>query len=155
VFGALDRYERSRPFRPWLFGIALNQGRDVLRRRSARAPETGDEATLSALRAERDAFEQLAEQSAISVALDAVEEPFREALVLVDVVGFGYEDAADTLGCALGTVKSRVHRGRESFRAAYTRAAAGATARQTSAGKGTGSDQGERNAPKAFGRSVT
>jgi RNA polymerase sigma-70 factor (ECF subfamily) len=36
----------------------------------------------------------------------------REVLVLVGVLGFSYEEAAETIGCAMGTVKSRLNRGR-------------------------------------------
>ncbi len=45
-------------------------------------------------------------------AFDKLIDEQREALVLVGVLGFSYEEAAATIGCALGTVKSRVNRGR-------------------------------------------
>ncbi len=43
------------------------------------------------------------------------------AVTLVDVLEFSYEEAADSLECALGTVKSRVNRGRFLFRDHYSR----------------------------------
>lgn len=59
------------------------------------------------------------EVAAIDAALQAVPEPFGAALHLVDVVGTSYQEAADSLGCSLGTVKSRVNRGRLAFRDLY------------------------------------
>ena len=48
-------------------------------------------------------------------------EPFRTAVVLVDVMQLSYEEAATSLDCRIGTVKSRVNRGRLAFRDAYVR----------------------------------
>jgi len=65
------------------------------------------------------ADEQLiAEESrrALLGALGRVPDPYREALFLADVQGQGYQDIAAVLRVAVGTVKSRVNRGREALR---------------------------------------
>ncbi len=107
-------------FRSWLFGIALNAARDEGRRRG-RAPLL----YLDAFRAELaagDPADERAERRAVEAALLGVAEPFRTALVLIDVEGLSYEEAARALACAPGTVKSRVSRGRAAFRERWERA---------------------------------
>src|SRR3954464_15090853 len=49
-------------------------------------------------------------------ALDALSPDFRAAVVLCDIEGLSYEEVAATLGIKLGTVRSRIHRGRAQFR---------------------------------------
>lgn len=116
-FGNLPRL-RGATLRPWLFRVALNCARDVLRRRSRRPadpledamgrvldlpdPGLGPEASL--LERERAA--------AVRAALLEIPPDFRAALVLRDVNQLSYDEVADTLGLPLGTVKSRISRGR-------------------------------------------
>jgi RNA polymerase sigma factor (sigma-70 family) len=54
----------------------------------------------------------------IQAALDALPPDFRVAVVLCDIEGLSYEEIAATLGIKLGTVRSRIHRGRTQLRAA-------------------------------------
>jgi DNA-directed RNA polymerase specialized sigma24 family protein len=54
----------------------------------------------------------------IETALSALAPEFRAAVVLCDVEGLTYEEIADVLGLKLGTVRSRIHRGRAQLRAA-------------------------------------
>jgi len=54
----------------------------------------------------------------IQRALDALSPEFRAAVVLCDVEGLSYEEVAQVLGIKLGTVRSRIHRGRSSLRSA-------------------------------------
>lgn len=124
VYRALPRFRPVGTFRSWLFSIAFNHSRDVHRRRK-KAPllllEDVDEPgqpQVATLQREVDERRPLIEQ-----ALQRVAEPYRSALVLIDVQGLSYEEASRTLECAVGTVKSRVNRGRFAFREAYERAA--------------------------------
>lgn len=126
VYRTLDRFRADAAFRPWLFTIALNHLRDAQRRagrsRVVSMEDHRDDAAVAAAddpRAERD------ERAAIAQALGRVDEPFRTALGLVDVGGLTYEEAAATLACSVGTVKSRVHRGRLSFRDHYLKLSGG------------------------------
>ncbi|MEO0480055.1 MAG: sigma-70 family RNA polymerase sigma factor [Planctomycetota bacterium] len=107
-------------FRSWLFSIALNLARDEARSKARRARHQ-DDTIDPGDRDESDprssgALERIEQSDAIEQALARVEEPFRTAIVLVDVEGLDYQEAAESAGCALGTMKSRVARGRAAFR---------------------------------------
>jgi len=120
VLRDLNAFEPRRRFRPWLFAIALNHARDDLRRNGRRRERVRLQALPADLPAPRDeALASREERDELEAALDAVPEPYRGALHLVDVVGLDYEEAARSLECSLGTLKSRVHRGRLAFREAY------------------------------------
>ena len=54
----------------------------------------------------------------VQAALEALAPEFRAAVVLCDIEGLSYEEIAATLGVKLGTVRSRIHRGRAQLRAA-------------------------------------
>jgi RNA polymerase sigma-70 factor (ECF subfamily) len=58
---------------------------------------------------------------ALQAALDELAPEFRAAVVLCDVEGLSYEEIGATLGVKLGTVRSRIHRGRAALRAALER----------------------------------
>ena len=77
-------------------------------RRPAAQPETGPEAAFDATHFDDD----------VQRALDALSPDFRAAVVLCDIEGLSYEEIAATLGVKLGTVRSRIHRGRAQLREA-------------------------------------
>jgi DNA-directed RNA polymerase specialized sigma24 family protein len=54
----------------------------------------------------------------VQAALKALPPEYRAAVVLCDIEGFSYEEIAATLGVKLGTVRSRIHRGRAQLRSA-------------------------------------
>ena len=60
---------------------------------------------------------------ALQRALDELSPDFRVAVVLCDVVGMSYDEIAETLGVKMGTVRSRIHRGRSQLRASLEAAA--------------------------------
>jgi RNA polymerase sigma-70 factor (ECF subfamily) len=118
----LDRF-RGSSFRSWLTRIALNGATDVLRYRRRRPsepypeweddswqPPAGEEASP-----ERAAMRSSA-ASVLSAALARITADQRAAIVLYDVEGFDYQEIADMTGVSLGTVKSRIHRGRLALR---------------------------------------
>ena len=113
VFRGLASWQPDRSFRAWLFGIALNVARDEGRRRTRTPVVYTDDVPE---RVEPLPTSEHEWRSDVDEALAAVPEPFRTALVLVDRERLEYEEAAVSLGCAVGTVKSRVCRGRRAFR---------------------------------------
>ncbi len=118
----LSRF-RGDSFRSWLTRIALNAATDVLRYRKRRPadpypeweddswqPPAGDEASP-----ERQAMRNNTSRM-LAAALAQVTNDQRTAILLYDVEGFDYQEIADMTGVSLGTVKSRIHRGRLALR---------------------------------------
>lgn len=114
----------------WLFRIAINESRNRFRwwKRHRRDVTISIDATIGD--SDTTFADNLADRSispeesaltrereyAISKALLAIPEIFREAVVLCDIEGMSYEETASALGLNIGTVKSRISRGREELR---------------------------------------
>jgi RNA polymerase sigma-70 factor (ECF subfamily) len=101
----------------WLHRIVVNACLDRMRRRKAKAteplPDDEDHRTELADRTPADDPAEASERRAdVLAALRQLNEDQRAALVLVDMEGYSVDEAAEVLGCAPGTVKSRCARGR-------------------------------------------
>jgi RNA polymerase sigma-70 factor (ECF subfamily) len=112
-------------FRAWLFRIATNRALDQLRSRKRRPelpldPPDDDEVTWAEPAAPGPDLTQLAGDrealAAVEAALEALPAEQRTALLLRDVEGFAYEEIAVITSVEIGTVKSRIHRGRLAVR---------------------------------------
>lgn len=125
AYRAIDQF-RGGSFRSWLLRIALNHARDELRRRMRRIPAR----SLAAAEPDDPAIDPPDPASDPAAALDdrtlapALERALRdlpadqrEVILLADVHGLPYEEIAAITGVAVGTVKSRLSRGRERLRA--------------------------------------
>ena len=131
AFRAIGRF-KGENFRPWLMRIAANACTDELRRRHRR-PATSLDAPLLETDAPPDVPdpgagpEALAlrgeEQARIRAALLDLPADQRMAVILCDIQGFSYEEIAEVMRSATGTVKSRIARGREKLRQALARPA--------------------------------
>jgi len=116
---------RGGSFRAWLLRIVLNACYD-LRRHAVRRPASSMDALVEDLgeapwpdasAADPEATALSAETlAAVEGALAQLSEEQRAAVVLVDVQGLSYEEAAEAMACALGTVRSRLARGRARVR---------------------------------------
>jgi RNA polymerase sigma-70 factor (ECF subfamily) len=125
VFLKIRQYEPGRPARPWLYAIATNQAIDALRRRNRRiadrpadavaAPdEEGEPRPLFELlpapgEAPPDVADRTEQAARVRAAVSRLPELLRQAVLLVYFQGLKYQDAADSLGIPVGTVKSRLH----------------------------------------------
>lgn len=139
VLRAWRGYERFTPtregaFKAWIFTILHNTWISEHRKRTRRVEE------VSATTDDGDTvFDQIGEgagsaeaavldaipSSEVKAALEALNEDFRTAVVLCDVEGFSYAEIAEITGVPVGTVMSRIHRGRKALQKAlmeYARA---------------------------------
>jgi RNA polymerase sigma-70 factor (ECF subfamily) len=97
---------------PWLLGIARNMARRRLAER--KYDPLPDGPSEPALRADPlDGIVRTRQTAALRRALGSLPEVYREAVVLCDLQELSYQDAADVADCAIGTVRSRLHRGRQ------------------------------------------
>ncbi len=113
----LDKFDGRSSFGTWVYRIATNTSLDELRKRRRR-PQlhivgSDDDAPheLADPMADRE-VEASVDRSAIDAALAALPEDFRVPLVMRDVGDLDYDEIAETLGVPIGTVKSRIARGR-------------------------------------------
>jgi RNA polymerase sigma-70 factor (ECF subfamily) len=119
---------RGEAFRPWVLRIAANLCRDELRRR-VRRPSSSLDAALEAGVPEPPDDDPLPEDTALNAelragldaALAALPDDQRRAIVLCDVDGLDYSEIAAVMNTSLGTVKSRIARGRLRLREALLR----------------------------------
>lgn len=117
---------RGGSFRGWLLRIALNHARDELRRRRRRLPtrsltaDDADESSIEPPDPTADPATALHDRTlapALERALRELPQNQRDVVLLADVHGLPYDEIAAITGVALGTVKSRLSRGRERLRA--------------------------------------
>lgn len=122
---------RGDNLKAWLMRIVANTCRDMLRSSKSRPtvpldPLPPDDMEASSvpsavnLPSREESPEDYAERRelnrTIQGGLDALPQDQRMSLLLVDVQGMSYEEAAQVMGCSLGTVKSRISRGRRGLR---------------------------------------
>ena len=122
VYRALSGFKGQSSFSTWVYRITMNSCLDELRRRKNRmtssldamlengfAPsDDGDTPEQSSLRSEQ--------RRALERAIRELPEDMRAAIVLRDVQGLSYEEIAQALEANVGTIKSRISRGREKLR---------------------------------------
>lgn len=106
----------------WLSRITTNAFLDDVRRRKRRPtvalPDDADRVLVDVRADPEDVLASTSLSVDIQAALRALPEEFRVAVVLCDVVGLQYDEIADDLGIPIGTVRSRIHRGRAQLREA-------------------------------------
>jgi RNA polymerase sigma-70 factor, ECF subfamily len=104
---ALPSFRRGARFSTWLYRICVNAAHDQrLKRRPAPLEDVPEPADP------RDQFLAHELSSELQAALNQLDEDYRTAVVLYDVLGCSYAEIAELTGVAEGTVKSRIFRGR-------------------------------------------
>ncbi len=130
VFKAVKNFRGEADLKTWLFRIAINESRNRFRWWTRRCREktfsldaplresetTFGETISSDSASPEDLILQREREKVLSRALQDLPEIFREAVVLCDVEGLTYEQVAESLDVNIGTVKSRIARGREELR---------------------------------------
>lgn len=112
AFRAAERFRMESAVTTWLHRIVVNACLDRIRRRQSRPTVALPEEGPGEPRVQRDAFSERELQLDIGQALQTLPDEQRMAIVLVDVEGFSVAEAAEQLGVAEGTIKSRCARGR-------------------------------------------
>jgi RNA polymerase sigma-70 factor, ECF subfamily len=133
IFRGIKSFHGESSLRTWIYRIALHEGLNQRRWWSRHKQqevtietetvdgENGEPARLKEMLVDpsESPYEMASHTEArerIEAALRKVPEPFRMTLILRDIEGFVYEEVAEMLGVNLGTVKSRLVRGRASLR---------------------------------------
>lgn len=115
AWAARKRFQAGTNMRAWTFIILRNLFLSQMRR--ARFKGEWDELTASKILAAPASQDKQIELADMHRALMQLPQPQREALILVGAGGFAYEEAAQICDCAVGTIKSRVARGRVALEA--------------------------------------
>jgi RNA polymerase sigma-70 factor, ECF subfamily len=102
--------------RAWLHKIALNAVRNRVRAAGSRPPLAATDAALEVLPANGRAPDSAVETNWLAAQVSQLPPRQREAIVLVNIQGFPYADAAELLRRPINTVKSDVHRGLAALR---------------------------------------
>ena len=129
AFRFFDTYRRDLPFEKWLYRIISNlfvdeiRKRSRIRTRSLDEPVGGDSDSTATLEIpdtsaspERVVLHEELDDK-IQKALAALPADFRQTVILADLDGLSYEEISAQMRCSIGTVRSRLHRGRKLLRA--------------------------------------
>lgn len=128
AYSAFHQYKPGTNLKAWLYRILTNTYINLYRKRQREPQRTSTdtiedwqmaqamEHSPAGLRsAEAEALDHLPD-SDVKAALQSIGEDFRMAVYFVDVEGFSYKEASEILGVPIGTVMSRLHRGRKNLR---------------------------------------
>ncbi len=117
AFGSISTFDESRPLYPWLARIAKNLALNTTRKSEYRTAELPDDDFMHGAELQPDENALRSEQlNSIHRAIDALNAPFREIIVLKHFEDCSYAEIADILGIPIGTVMSRLYNARRALR---------------------------------------
>lgn len=132
AFRFFHRYDEKLPFNSWMYRIIANAHIDLIRRRGKiktssldhsgsdglQAFDVADHSNLPGADMISSSFSEV-----VQAGLNKMNPEFRLAVVLADIEGLSYEEVADIMETSVGTVRSRIHRGRVQLRTFLLQAA--------------------------------
>ena len=110
-----NKYEERGSFKSWVNTIAKNTSKDYLKSAVVKNEQnsTSDEFVLCSIkdkkRTPEDSIIISERQKRIIKAIDALKPKLRETIMLCEIYGYTYEEAAQKLNCPIGTIKSRIY----------------------------------------------
>lgn len=113
-----QKYDPGRPFEPWFYKLALNLGRERLRKRREIPKSDAMPVGIVEETAERGLMER-EQREHVQNALQKLKPKYRECLVLRFESDMQLHEIAQTLGLSLGAVKTRLRRGLMAFKEVY------------------------------------
>ena len=127
AFRAYDRFEAGTNLKAWMYRILTNSYINAYRKKQRRPDESdiddvedlylyrriGGAETAALGRSAEDELMDLFGEDEVKVALEDLPEHYRLPILLADVEGFAYKEIAEILDVPIGTVMSRLHRGRK------------------------------------------
>jgi len=127
AFRGIRNFRRGSSLKTWLYRIAIREAlnsrrwfkRHLQKNVSIDAEPEEGHAPVEVEDANASPYEQMATheiQAAVQDALQQIPEVFRSAVILRDLEGLSYEEVAEVLDCSVGTVKSRILRGRRTLK---------------------------------------
>ncbi len=135
AFNAYERFETGTNLKAWMYRILTNSYINAYRKKQRRPDESdiddiedlylyrrlgGAESAVLSRSAEDELLEMFGEDE-VKLALEDLPEHYRIPILLADVEGFAYKEIAEILDVPIGTVMSRLHRGRKQLRSGCTR----------------------------------
>lgn len=134
AFRFFNRYDRALPFTSWLFRIITNAHIDTVRRKTKLRVSSLDQGGAEGNKTMEVEDSTSAPEAILSGGmvneflqrgLDSMNHEFKLAVVLADVEGMAYEEIADIMRTSIGTVRSRIHRGRKHLKSHLLKTAPG------------------------------
>jgi RNA polymerase sigma-70 factor (ECF subfamily) len=127
AFRGIRKFRHGSSLKTWLYRIAIREAlnqrrwfkRHLQKNVSIDADPAEGQSRIEVIDLANSPFEQLAAneiQAAVQSALQHIPEAFRSAVILRDLEGLSYEEVAEVLECSVGTVKSRILRGRRALK---------------------------------------
>lgn len=118
AYKSLNRFQPNRRFATWIYRILVNVCKDRLKSAHRRLT-TSFHSTADDMK-EGDLLNRLAEKELIQIGLKHLPDKRRIALILVDIVGFSYQEASRILGCTESTIRVTLMKARQQLRTVYT-----------------------------------
>lgn len=110
-----DKYKEQGSMKSWIGTIAKNTSKDYLKSAMVRNEQnsTSDEFVLTSIKDKKTTPEDRVlaseRQKKIIKAIDSLKPKLRETIMLCEIYGYTYEEAAEKLNCPIGTIKSRIY----------------------------------------------